>query len=191
MSVSEIGRQRSVLPHASGGAIAELPCSGFVANEIDDGWLVFVDVFESHGEHEFDAVELVDLAGAWVVVDGCDVGVGVEFAEAFDHALACDVVGEARKWLNTEDIFDAVVDEFDHFGGEEPTFAGGVSELEDGFGEFHHGVDVEWSGESFALSEGVASGFLVVLDDFDGGFCDEHSFERSAESRVAEFGVGE
>ena len=93
--------------------------------------------------------------------------------------------------MNTEDIFDAVVDEFDHFGGEEPTFAGGVSELEDGFGEFHHGVDVEWSGESFALSEGVASGFLVVLDDFDGGFCDEHSFERSAESRVAEFGVGE
>ena len=32
------------------------------------------DVFESHGEHEFDAVELVDLAGAWVVVNGCDVG---------------------------------------------------------------------------------------------------------------------
>jgi len=44
------------------------------------------------GQEELEAVELVNLAGARVVVDGGDVRLGEAAAQFLDHALAGDVV---------------------------------------------------------------------------------------------------
>ena len=67
------------------------------------------------GEHEFDAVQLVDLGGAGVVVYGYDVGLGVALAQKLDNALAYNVVGQAGKWLNAHDVGCACFDKLNHF----------------------------------------------------------------------------
>ena len=46
-----------------------------------------------HGQHQLDAVFLIDLGRAGVVVDGHDVGLGVHLGDLADLALAHDVVG--------------------------------------------------------------------------------------------------
>ena len=43
-------------------------------------------------EHELDAVELVDLGSARVIVHGDDIGLGIGAAQGLDDALADDVV---------------------------------------------------------------------------------------------------
>ncbi len=43
-------------------------------------------------EHELDAVELVDLGCAGVIVHGDDIGLGIGAAQGLDDALADDVV---------------------------------------------------------------------------------------------------
>ena len=56
------------------------------------------------GQHQLDAVLLVDLGGAGVIVDGYDVGVGVVVLQAAHHALAHDVVGQAAEGLGADDV---------------------------------------------------------------------------------------
>lgn len=69
------------------------------------------------GEHELDAVELVDFAGAGIVVDGHDVGGRISFPQGFDNALAYDVVRQAAEGLGTYDVWYAFLDQFDHLTG--------------------------------------------------------------------------
>ena len=47
------------------------------------------------------------------------------------------MVGQAAEGLDTDDVFNTVIDQFDHFSGEEPSFAGLVSDGNDGLGEFY------------------------------------------------------
>ena len=58
---------------------------------------VAAEVLLGHGDHELDAVELVHLGGAGVVVHGHDVALRVHLAQALDHGLAHHVVGQARE----------------------------------------------------------------------------------------------
>ena len=125
------------------------------------------DALECHREHQFDAVELIDFAGARVVVDGRDVGFGEAFAQRFDHALAGDVIGQAGKWLQTQDVRDARFDEFDHFGGEEPAFAGIVAFLQEIVGYFGEFVDGGRRFEMGAGAERLECRCLIVFDDAD------------------------
>ena len=71
---------------------------GDIFVERDDFGLC-VYFFECHGEHQFDSIELIDLACAWIVVDGGDVCLRVEFAYFFNHAFSGDVIGEAGERL--------------------------------------------------------------------------------------------
>ena len=80
------------------------------------------DVFRRR-EHELDAVLLVDLAGAGVVVDRHDVGLRIKLLDLAQHTAADDVVWQTAKGLGADDVFAAGFDELDHFCGEEPAFA--------------------------------------------------------------------
>ena len=45
-----------------------------------------------HRQHQLDAVLLIDLGGAGVVIDGGDVGTGVQGANLVHHALALSLI---------------------------------------------------------------------------------------------------
>ena len=68
------------------------------------------------GQHQADAVFLVHARGAWVIVDGRDVGRGVQGAYFVDHALAADVVRQAAKALGAHNVFKAGMHQLYHFG---------------------------------------------------------------------------
>ena len=48
-------------------------------------------------QHKFDAVQLVDFAGAGVIIDGDDIRLLILTAQLFDDALAHDVVWQAAE----------------------------------------------------------------------------------------------
>ena len=82
----------------------------------------FLLLFQSFGvgQHQLDAVLLVDLGGARVIVNGYDVAPGVVVLQLSDHTLSYDVVGQAAKGLGADDVGHPGVDELQHLGGEEP-----------------------------------------------------------------------
>ena len=69
------------------------------------------------GEHQLDAVQLIDLAGTGIVVDRHDIGSGILFAQFLDHALAYYVVGQAAEGLAADNIGYTAVNQFHHFSG--------------------------------------------------------------------------
>ena len=85
--------------------------------------LLFFQIFIGGGEHQLDAVELVDLARAGVVVHGNDVRPRVRLAQRLDDALADHMVRQARKRLDAHDVRRAGGDELCHLTGEEPALA--------------------------------------------------------------------
>ena len=58
-----------------------------------------VQLLAGHGQHQFDAVFLVDAGRAGVVVHGGDVRVRVQGADLIDHALAHNVVRQTAERL--------------------------------------------------------------------------------------------
>ena len=86
-------------------------------------WLLCVQRTLRRGEHQLDAVELVDLARAGVVVHGGNVGLGIGGLQRLDDALADDMIRQARKGLNADDVRRAGGDELCHLTGEEPALA--------------------------------------------------------------------
>ena len=121
--------------------------------------------FWRHGEHELDAVELVDLGGARVVVDGHDVGLGVSGAQRPEHALADDVVGQAREGLGADDVRAAVFDHVDHFCGQVPAFAGLVARRADVLGTLDHLFDGPMRLKlAVRRGERAVYGLLVLLE---------------------------
>ena len=74
-------------------------------------------------QHQFDAVQLIDLTGAWAIIHGGNIGIGIAFFKRFDDSLADHVIRKARKGLNTYDIGYAGGKELDHFACEKPAFA--------------------------------------------------------------------
>ena len=62
--------------------------------------LLLLQVLHRGGEHQLDAVELIDLAGAGVIVHGGDIGVGIGLAQGLDDAFAHNVVGQAGEGLD-------------------------------------------------------------------------------------------
>ena len=91
------------------------------------------------GEHEFDSVELVDFAGAGIVVDGYDVGGRICLPQSLDNALTYHVVRQAAEGLGTYDVRYAFLDQFHHLTGQEPSLTGLVA---DGYDRFRIGDDL-------------------------------------------------
>ncbi len=115
------------------------------------------------GQHQLDAVLLVDLGGAGVVVDGHDIAPGVVVLELADHALAHDVVGQAAEGLGADDVGHAGVDELQHLGGEEPALAHLVAVAQVALDVAVELVEVAGGPEAVGALEGVDEGVLVLL----------------------------
>ena len=61
-----------------------------------------VQALLSDCQHQLDAVFLVDPGGAGVVIDGGDIGAGIQGTDLVHHALAHDMVGQATEgWAQT------------------------------------------------------------------------------------------
>ena len=90
---------------------------------------VFV-ILLGNRNHKFDAVELVDLGCAGVIVNGHDVALGVHLSQALDNGLTDHMVRQARKGLCAYDIGRAGIDKIAHLGREQPTLAHGIAEGE-------------------------------------------------------------
>ena len=123
-----------------------------------------------HRDHELDAVQLVHLGGARVVVHGHDVALRVAAAQLLDDRLAHHVVGQAGEGLRADDVGRAVVDEVEHLGVvqgaagtaqvHQAVFDGGLEQAQDG--QTHGvlglvGLDVIFF-DSFKQAHGVGMG---------------------------------
>ena len=148
------------------------------------------DVFRRR-EHELDAVLLVDLAGAGVVVDRHDVGLRIEFLDLAQHAAADDVVWQTAKRLGADDVFAAGFDELDHFCGEEPAFAHLGALVDDffaeGLGVLERRLRLKLRIILVAVDDGVLQGNDVVDDEFRD---DSLGVAGAVEVPVLDAGVG-
>lgn len=78
------------------------------------GFLLFLFLFGDAlgvGQHELDAVFLVDAGGAGVIVERRDVCRGIGAAQGGDHAAAGDVVRQAAERLGADDVGHAFADQ--------------------------------------------------------------------------------
>ena len=96
-------------------------------------FLVF-HIFLGHRQHQFDAVELVDLTGTGIVVHGGNVGLRIVLFQDLDHTLTNHMVGQARKGLNADDVGHAGRNQLDHLPRQEPPFAILVAHRQIGLG---------------------------------------------------------
>ena len=84
------------------------------------------------GKHQLDAVFLIDTGSGGIVVDRDNIrDIAVQFAQAVDHTLAADVVGQAAKRLRADDVAVAAFDQLDHLGGEQPALTHLVAVADD------------------------------------------------------------
>ena len=129
------------------------------------------------GKHKLDPVQLIYFAGTWIVVDGNNVGFRMLTANFLDDTFSYDVVRQASKRLDADDVRDTAVDEFHHLSGQEPSFTGLISGRNDGAAIFARSrisaAGVKWrlcSRASFAvfLSQSMAlrPRFAMVALDF-------------------------
>ena len=63
------------------------------------------------GQHQLDAVLLIDRRSRGVIINGHDVGIGIIVLQRTDHTFAHDVVGQASEGLRAHDVGNAFVDQ--------------------------------------------------------------------------------
>lgn len=102
----------------------------------------FLQILLCGREHQLDAVQLVDLRGAGIVVDRDDVRERVLVPELLDDALSDNVVRQAGERLRADDVVDARVQELEHFAGQEPPLAGLVADGYDRVRVFREVLDM-------------------------------------------------
>lgn len=78
---------------------------------------ILLQLLYCRSKHELDAVELVYLGCARVVVYGYDVAFRMATAQLLDYALAYDVVWQTGKRLGADNIRHAAMNQLNHFGG--------------------------------------------------------------------------
>lgn len=72
------------------------------------------DILLCGGQHQLDAVQLIHLAGAGVIVNGNDIGLRIAPSELFYDTFSDDVVRQAAKWLGTYNIGRAALEQLQH-----------------------------------------------------------------------------
>ena len=123
------------------------------------------------GKHQFDSVQLINFAGTWIVVDGNDVGFRMLTAHFFDNTFTNDVVRQAAKRLDADDVRNTTVDQLHHLTGQEPSLTGLVSGGNDRFCHFCKVVDICCRCEVAALLQGFVGGFSQPVDSFQTKVC--------------------
>ena len=91
-------------------------------------FLLSSEIFLSGRQHKLDTVQLVDLTGSGVVIDGNDIRHGIFMAQLLDHAFSDNVVRQTAEGLDTDNVIDTTVDQLQHFSGKEPALSGLISE---------------------------------------------------------------
>ena len=118
----------------------------------------FFQILLRCGQHQFDAVELVDFAGTGIVIDCHDVGYRIAAAQLFDHAFSYDMVWKAGKWLDTYDIVCPAVDQLQHFSCEKPPFPSLVADRDNRLSIVYQIIDVGRRREMPTLFESPGGG---------------------------------
>ena len=72
--------------------------------------LCFFQIFLSSGKHQFDSVQLVNFAGAWIIVDGYNVCCRIFAADFFYNTLTYDMVRQTSERLDTNNIRNISMD---------------------------------------------------------------------------------
>ena len=96
--------------------------------------LLLLQILHRRRQHQLDTIQLVYFAGTGIVVDSHDVGVGIAMANFFDHTFTYDMVWQAGKRLDTNDILGTAVNQLHHLTGQEPSFTSLVTHGNDRFG---------------------------------------------------------
>ena len=78
-------------------------------------------------KHQLNTVQLIYLTCTWIIVDSRNIRLWILTADLLDNTLTHNVVWQAGKWLDTNDIRHSIVDQLHHFTGEEPAFTGLVT----------------------------------------------------------------
>ena len=129
------------------------------------------------GDHQFDAIELVRLTRAGVVVDRDDVRLRVEPADLAEHATARDMVRQARERLRADDVGAARFDELHDLAREQPAFAGLHADRRDGLRLGHELVHRQ------VLVEFAATRVKRIVHRLHVGV--DHALERRVQRLVA------
>ena len=74
-------------------------------------------IFIGCGQHQFDSVDLVYLAGTRVIIDGYDIGARICISQFFYNAFADDVVWQTSEWLCAYDVSGSLMNQLNHFSG--------------------------------------------------------------------------
>ena len=124
------------------------------------------------GKHKLDPVQLIYFAGTWIVVDGNNVGFRMLTANFLDDTFSYDVVRQASKRLDADDVRDTAVDEFHHLSGQEPSFTGLISGRNDGCSHFCKITDICGRCKVAALLQGLICCFSQPVDGSEAKICD-------------------
>ena len=89
---------------------------------------LILEIFLGCRQHQFDPVELVDFAGSGIIVYGNDIGLRMLPAQFFNDTLSDNMVGQTAEGLRADNIGGARMDQLQHFAGQEPAFAGLISQ---------------------------------------------------------------
>ena len=132
--------------------------------------VLFRKIFVGGGQHQLDAVQLVDLAGARIVIHGHDIGLREGLAELLDHAFSHHMVGEAAEGLRADNVGDIAMDQLNHLAGQKPPLAGLVAGRYERLGIIDQRVERRRGIEPLAGSQSLAERLSEALQQPHGGF---------------------
>ena len=64
----------------------------------------FFQILLGGSQHKLDTINLVNFTGAWIIIDGNDVGLRIFSSQLFDYAFANHMIRETGKWLCADDV---------------------------------------------------------------------------------------
>lgn len=91
--------------------------------------------FPRHRQHQLNPVLLVDPGSAGIIVNGRDVGLGIEFPDTVNHALSADMIGQTSERLCADNILIASPDQLHHLGSQQPSLSHFVAPADDAVGQ--------------------------------------------------------
>ena len=118
-------------------------------------------------QHQFDTVQLVYFTRARIVIHGHHVRVRIHLTELFNYPLPYNVVRQASKGLNANNIRCSMRDQLYHFPGQEPAFAVKVADRKEGFCHFFHIPNRYGRRKTLTLFQGTGSRFSHQINRRD------------------------
>ena len=92
-----------------------------------------LQLFFCYFQHQLDPVHLIDLAGIRVTIKRNDIRLRISAQKLADHALAGNMIRQAGKRLQADDIIYAAAQQLGHLGSQQPAFAGHIAGRKDVF----------------------------------------------------------